>query len=431
MKKILMLIFLTVLIFALPNPPLEAAGSGDVFVIPVTGLVDPGMAGYIHRAVSEAEEADASAIILEIDTPGGRVDSAVEISETLFDTKVPVVAFVKKEASSAGVLITISADRIVMAPGTTIGAAEPRPKEEKIVSYWASKLRSAADRAGRDSEIQKIVAAMADADIEIPGVVEKGKILSLTAKQAVDLKLADKLLSTREQILEDLGLKDRKVIEIFPTFGEQLARFVTNPYVSPLLLTLGFIGVLIEVFIPGFGVPGIIGLLSFALFFGGHMLTGLAGWETVAFFLLGLLLLIVEIFVPGFGIFGIAGIISIIGSIIAASVSVKQALFSIVFSFIVSIIVLVLLFKRFSRSSIFDRLVLYLKQDKTAGYSAPVNQPEIVGKVGVTITPLHPAGTIQVEGNRIDVVSEGGYIDKNVNVRIVKVEGTRVIVRPE
>lgn len=430
MKKTGILSVIIILSVIMISSVTVGAPNGDVFVIPVTGVVDSGLAEFIDRGVTEAEIADASALILEIDTPGGRVDSAVNISERLLETDVPVVAFVKSEATSAGVLIAISADKVIMAPGTTIGAAEPRPNEEKYVSYWTSKLRGAAERTGRD-ELEDILAAMADADIEIPGLVERGKILSLTANKALELELADEILSTREQIIDYLGLKGRKTVEILPTFSETLARFVTNPYISPVLLTLGFLGVLIEVITPGFGIPGVLGLLSFGLFFGGHMMAGLAGWESIAFFLLGIFLLLIEVFIPGFGIFGIGGIVCIIGSIIAASVSVEQALFSIVFAVIVSIIALALLFKYLSRSTVFDRLILSLRQDKSSGYKAPVNDLDLTGKTGTTLTPLRPAGTVLVDGHRIDCVSEGGFIDENVAVKIVKVEGPRVIVSPK
>jgi len=405
------------------------ADDEKVFILPIKGTIDPGLVKFLERGIAEAQSKGAKTIILEINTPGGRIDSAVKISKLIFDLNIPVISYVNKEATSAGVLIAVSSEKIYMAQGATIGAAEPRPKEEKYISYWAAKLRATAEKTGRNP---KIVAAMADSDISIPGVIEKGKILSLTSDEAVKLNIADKIVNTRAELFKELSVTAEDVAEIRPTFAENLARFVTNPFFSPVLLSIGFAGLILEVFTPGWGIPGVIGLGAFALFFGGHMIAGLAGLETVVLFLLGIVSLLIEVFVPGFGIFGMLGIIGVIGSVIAASISLKQGLISITISFIVSIVLIVYLFKNLSRSKFFDRIILTLTQEKTKGYKVGVGELKgLEGKRGLTLTPLKPTGSADIEGRRYDVISEGGFIDASRNIRIVKVEGHKIFVREE
>jgi membrane-bound serine protease (ClpP class) len=161
------------------------------------------------------------------------------------------------------------------------------------------------------------------------------------------------------------------------------------------------------------------------------MIAGLAGWESIVFFLLGIIFLLIEALVPGFGVFGILGIIGIIGSIIAASVSIEQALISLTFSFIASIIILFFIFRFLTRSKLFDNLILSLKQDKDSGYKVSAENQTLLGRVGTTITPLRPAGTAEFDGIRMDVLSEGGFVGSNKKVKVVKIEGSKIVVREE
>lgn len=402
---------------------------GDVYLIPIKGLIEPGLSRFVQRGIKEAEKSTAKVIVFEIDTPGGLIDTSIQISESILDTKIPTIALVKNEAVSAGVLITISCDKVFMIHGSTIGAAEPRPKEEKIVSYWTTKLEGVAERKGRNKEI---IAAMADADIEIPGVIEKGKLLSLTAVQAKEHNIADKLVDGRKEMLENLGLQDNSIIELTPSLAEKIAGLVTNPYVSPILLTIGFVGIITEILTPGFGLPGTVGIVSLVLYFGGHIIAGLAGLEAIIFFLLGIVLLIIEAFMPGFGLLGIMGIFGIIASIVAASTNIQQAIISIAISFIASIIILVLIYKYVTKIKFFDRIVLTAKQEKDSGYKvADKSLDEIVGNIGKTVTPLRPSGIILVDNIRVDAITEGEFIESDKKVKIIKTEGLKVIVRTE
>jgi len=403
----------------------DGADTDTIFYIPVEGEVGPPMLDFISGEIDNARQQGASAVVLEISTFGGRIDSALDISKAVLNAGVPTVAYVKERAISAGVIITISAEKVAMASNSNIGSAETIPYTEKNVSFWAGELRTIAEQRGRDEEI---IAAMADRDIEIPEVVKKGKLLNLTASRAEELGIADKVVKSREELQEWLGLSNARVVEVQETYRLKLAKFVAGYVASALLLTVGFAGLVAEVFIPGFGIAGTIGLLSFALFFSGNLLAGHAGWSAVILFIVGIILLLVEVFIPGFGVPGVGGIISIIASIIMASQSLEQALASLAISMVLSILLIFVLLKFAPRNKYFDRLILSTRQKKEEGYVNADDDTNLIGRVGTALTPLRPAGTADVDGSRMDVVTQGEYINNGDKIKITRVEGNRIIV---
>ncbi len=233
------------------------------------------------------------------------------IKDAIISSSCPTVAFINHRAWSAGAFIALACETIVFAPDATMGAAEPRsgtPEEidkpdPKTVSAIRAQIEALAEARGRDP---LVFASMVDRNVEIDGLVKKGELLTLRASQALEYGAGDLIAANREELLSKLGLEGT-VRELSPSWSENLARLVTNPVVVPILLTLALVGILMEILTPGFGVPGIVGLVSFSLFFGGRYLAGLAGWEPLIFFLAGATLLIVELFLPGFGIAGIFG----------------------------------------------------------------------------------------------------------------------------
>src|ERR687897_1904401 len=287
-----------------------------VYVAPIEGMIDLGLAPFVDRVLREATEQGAAAVILEINTFGGRVDAAVVIRDALLNAKVPTVAFINKRAISAGALIALATEKIVMGDGGTIGAATPvqmgqpgapaQPVEEKTVSYVRKEFRATAESRKRPPLIAE---AMVDADVEIPGLIEKGKLLTLTTEEALKHKVADFRAENIESVLEQLGLAGAEVRKTAPNWAENSVRFLTHPVVSSLLITIGMLGIIIEIRTPGFGIPGGLGIMSLALFFWGHWLVQLAGWEELLLVALGIVLLAAEVFVvPGFGITGVLGI---------------------------------------------------------------------------------------------------------------------------
>ena len=242
--------------------------------------------------------------------------------------------------------------------------------------------------------------------------------------------VADLLAVTLEEVLEYFDLAGLPIEEKTPNWAEILARWITEPTISSLLLTIGFIGLIYEVSTMDWGVPGTAGLIALVLFFGGHMVAGLAGWETVILFLVGMILLMVEIFVlPGFGIAGALGLIGILASIGMAFGSVLSALTSLSIALVAAVLFIAIFWKRFTRSGAWRKLVLSTREDKELGYRGPKVYTDLVGKHGVSLTPLRPSGTVLVDGDRYDVVSDGGFLGKDVSIIVTKIEGTRVVVR--
>lgn len=423
--KYLVSIFLFVATVMAFTPVLGDTASDTIFYIPVEGEVNPALADFIAKGIGSAREEGVSAVVLEISTLGGRVDSALDIRDTVVNAGIPTVAYIKERAISAGVMIAISAEKVVMAPGSTIGSAETIPYTEKNISFWAGELRALAERRGRDPEI---IAAMADRDIEIPGVVKKGKLLNLSASKAVELGVADAVVHSREELEQWLGLGNARVVEVREDFQVKLAKLISSSVASGLLLTVGFLGLLAEVFVAGFGVAGTIGLLSLGLFFAGHVLAGHASWAVLILFAVGIILLLIEMFVPGFGIPGIGGLASIVASIVMASQSIAQAVVSLGISLILSIGLLFVLLKFAPRSKYLDRLILSTQQRKEEGYVNRLELSDLANREGIALTPLRPAGAADIGGSRVDVITRGEFIQKGERIKVVKVEGNKVVV---
>lgn len=419
------------LLLALVPGNLLAASTKTVYVIPIKDTIDPGLAKFVARSYQEAEKIKADMVLLEIDTPGGRIDAALEIRNTIRNSAIPTTALVKGGAISAGSLITLASKTIAMQPGATIGDAEPRSgtqrADEKVVSYWAKEMAATAEVNGRNPEI---AVAMADRDVSIPGLVEKGKLLTLTYQEAARLGYSDYTVNDRNELLSKLGLDGAEVIVAEASAAEKLTRFVTNPFVAPLLLTLGIAGIIIEFLTVGWGIAGVIGLASLALYFGGHLLAGFTGWEAVLLFLLGLILLVVEALVPGFGLPGIGGILSIIASIVLAAPSWETGVVSLVMSLVGTIVLVLLSLKVLTKRKFWSRLVLPLKYNKEEGYiSQSQDLSKYVGLRGVAYTILRPAGIMELDdGTRLDVVTEGDFIPKGSRVVVDRVEGMRIVV---
>ena len=411
-----------------------------VYRVPVTGEIELGLAPYIQRAVKEAAEVGAAALILDIDTPGGRVDAAEIISDALTDSEVPVYSLVNRRAYSAGALIALSTSRIYMRPASVIGAATPvdgtgTKAPEKIVSAMRSQMRTLAESNGLEPEV---AAAMVDEDIEIDGVVESGKLLTLTTEEAVEIGYAE-AIEDLDALLVELGHEGATVVTLELNWAERLVRFFSSSLVSPFLLSLGFLGLLIEIRTPTFGLAGTMGLISLGLFFGSNMIVGLAGLEDVLIVGAGLVLLGIEAFVvPGFGIFGVAGIVAILTGLymsllgnIPTTPDFTRAGWVLTSSILLLIASAWALIRTLPSSSRLAESGIFLpaKTASAIGYESAEVRSDLVGKHGTAITDLRPAGTALVGDERIDVVSESEWISAGTPVKILSAEGYRHIVR--
>jgi len=441
---------LAVLLLALalmwaPASPLAQAERRVVYVAPIEGVIDLGLAPFVRRAVDEAANAGAAALVLEVNTFGGRVDAAVQIRDALLDSRVKTVAYVNKRAISAGALISLAAEHLVMAGGGTIGAATPvqagqpgaaaQPVQEKTVSYVRKEFRATAESRKRPPLLAE---AMVDADVAIRGVIAKGKLLTLTTDEALKHKLADFRADTLEGALERLGLGGAELRRLAPNWAENVVRFLTHPVVSSLLISIAMVGILIELRTPGFGIPGGLGVASLGLFLWGHWLVQLAGWEELLLALGGVLLLALELFViPGFGLAGVLGILALLAALVLSMLGpgdtplfIMTAAARVVFALLFALVASLVLLRYLPRLPLGRRLILQTGLAAAQGYaSAPESDRHWLGKEGRAGSPLHPSGIALIEGERVDVVSDGELIEAGELIRVVRVDGNRVVVR--
>ena len=416
-----------------------------VYVIPIEGVIDLGLAPVVVRVLEDATQAGAAVVILDIDTFGGRVDAAVQIRDALLNAKVPTVAFVNKRAISAGALIGLSAQTLVMSTGSTIGAAAPvqvglpgsaaAPTQEKTVSYVRKEFRATAEARKRPPLLAE---AMVDADVEVPGINLKGKLLTLTTDEALQHKVADFRAETLEALLAHLGLAGAQVRPATPHWAEQLVRFLTHPVMSSLLISMGMLGIMVELRTPGFGIAGGVGVGSLALFFWGHWLVQLAGWEELLLVGIGLVLLALEIFIiPGFGMFGTLGIAALLGGLALSMVGagdtaavIVGVVWRVVLSLLAALLAGLLLLRFLPRLPLARRMILQTDLGSGPAHgSAPEADRRWLDKHGQAMSVLRPAGIALIEGARVDVVSDGEMIEAGARIQVMRVDGNRIVVR--
>ena len=413
-------------------PGLTAAKEQIVYVVPIKDTVENGLNEFLERAISTAEDDDAKAIIFEIDTPGGAVDAAAKIGKRISETSIKTVSYINQDAISAGAFIALNTDEIYMQEGSRIGAAgvidgQGNTADEKAQSYWISAMRGAAEKQGRDPIYAM---AMADKSISLPKYgAPAGKFLTLTSAQSLEVGYSEGTVHNLPEILKKLNLEHAEVKKVEEGFADKVARFVTNPYVVPILLSIGSIGLIVELYSPGLGLAGFAGVSSLLLFFYGHLVAGLTGYESIILFVLGLGLIILEFFMAG-GIAGSLGGIAIIASLFLASGNIVHMGISILIAIIASILAAIIMVKVLGRKmKFFKKMILTDSTSTESGYVSNKTRVDLVGKVGITITALRPAGTVELEDERIDVVSEGSFIEKGKHVKIIKAEGSKIVVR--
>jgi membrane-bound serine protease (ClpP class) len=415
-------------------------GTGPVMRIPIQGVIELGLAPFVERSLREAASMGAAAVILEIETPGGRVDAAERIVDAVSDSEVPVFAYVNRRAISAGAMISLSAVEIFMRTQSTLGASTPvdgagEKAPEKIVSVMRSSMRSLAEARGLDPAIAE---AMVDEDIAVEGVVEAGRLLTLTYTDAESLGYAT-VVADWDALLAELGLEGREVVEQRVNWAERTVRFLSHPIVAPFLLSLGFLGLLVEIKTPGIGLAGAAGALSLALFFGSHLIIGLAGAEGILLFGAGGILLLVEVFLlPGLGVFGILGGIAMLAGIymsLLGGIPVAED-FARASSVLAATVGLVLisswaLLQRLPRNRRLTRLGIFLSEEtgRETGYTSAIRRSDLNRAVGVAVTDLRPSGTGLFGDERVDVVADSEWIEQGSPIRIVSSEGYRHVVR--
>lgn len=439
----------------------EQISKGDIVVVPLEGEVSPPMFLFLRRALKSAESSGASAIVFEMNTYGGRLDSAEEITNLLNHATIPTYTFINTNAGSAGALIALATHYIYMAPVSAIGAAAPiqatgedlgSTAKDKTISYWSALIRGSANRNEHNPDVGEAFMNK-EKEVRIGERVlhPKGSLLTLSAQEAAaryDGKplLAEGIAESIPELVQKAGLTGG-VVSISPSGFERLAVWITT--LAPLLLLGGILGAYIEFKLPGFGIFGISSILCFTLFFLGHYLAGLAGWEVVALFVLGVLLVLAEIifFAHSTIIVGVVGILLMLGSLLWAMIDrypgqtffptgpmLRVPVMNLLFAMIASAIAMVILARFLPRTSLYRRFIL--SADIPSGpslASAPRQFPAALGvslgATGIALTTLRPSGKARFGDQIVDVLTEGDFIPAQTSVAIISTDGMRVVVK--
>lgn len=446
------------------NPPLIDRSEGSeppvVYLMPIEGEVRPIMMTLFKRGLEEAEEKGVDLVLLEMDTPGGQLNIAEEISRILLESEVPTATWIKNEGLSAGMLIAISTRRIYMKPVISmVGDCQPifmttgeiKEAPEKILTVVREYGERAAHKNGYPEDAvlamidEKLTYTSPDGSIECGS----GELLTLRAEEAVRIGFASGLANTVEDVLAHLGLSDAKVVRFKKNWAESIAAYICRPAIASLLTLAGLVGLFIEYKTPGFGIPGGSGLICLGLVFWGHSIAHLAGMEGMMLFVLGTALLGVEIFlIPGFGLAGAAGIAAIVLGLLLTflQVPVRDPLFipelhltrpllMVGFSTVGAILTILLIANYLPRVQWMTSMGLSLATELRAseGYASfdSKTTDNLIGRVGLTLSPLRPGGVMTLDGNRMTVVSRGDFVESEKKVRIVGVEGMKIVVEPE
>lgn len=402
-----------------------AQGARPVVIVPIHGTVDQGMAHLVARSVEKANEENAAAVVLDVNSLGGIVDAALQIKDALLSAHEPVIAFVSGRAYSSAALISLSSSRIIMAPGASIGSAEPHPDTRETVSALKAEFESTAQRNHRNP---KLAAAMVDRTVDVPEYKPTGAFLTLNTQDAVRSHIADGVQPSLDAALSSQGLGSAPRQQVGYTWAEEIARFATDPVVSGILLTLGMLGLLVEMQTMH-GIAGVIGVAAFALFFGAHMYAGFSNGLVAGLALLGIIGILWELHVvPGHGLPGIIGAVLLFCAVLF---SFGTQFFIIAVETIATSVVLTaigfsLLVRAIPQNAWANRLALAAVQGPD--YVTSTDFSALRGRSGVAASYLRPAGIAQIDGRRVDVLTQGEFIAQGTPIRVARVEGSRIFV---
>ncbi|SIQ66766.1 membrane-bound serine protease (ClpP class) [Alkalispirochaeta americana] len=468
-----------------------SSGADEIVILELHGPIDRFQAVYVQRALAQAQRDQARLVVLEIDTFGGRVDSALRIANALGNSPVPTAAWVANTSTgtgvswSAGALIAFATRQIFMAPGTSIGAAAPvvqapggaaAPADEKTLSAIRAQMAALAERNGHSMVIAR---AMVDASLEAhlvevdgsPRIVDAeglrlleqrtasgeielrvekkiigpGSLLTLTAGEMESLGVSAGSPQSVQELADLLDLENSSFRLVRPDTPDRIVALLTGGGFTTLLILTGLIALFLEITNPGFGLPGTVAVAAFATFFAANMLLGRVGSVEIILFVTGLLLLVVEIFIlPGFGVAGVTGLASITLSLIFGLqefILPEEAwqwdvatgnILVVLGSLGAALAIMVGLAFFLPRRSFFSRLALATTQNASEGYSVQPREvhDHLLHKEGTVRTDLRPVGSVLLEeGEIITAESQGEFVERGSIVEVIRVDGNRVVVR--
>ncbi|MDR0796385.1 MAG: nodulation protein NfeD [Tannerella sp.] len=429
----------------------------SVYQIDIRKDIDRTTQIYVNRGLAEAQSIGADAILIHLNTYGGLLDSADSIRTAILYNPIPVYVFIDNNAASAGALISLACRQIFMRKGASMGAAtvvhqtgEAAP--DKYQSYMRSMMRATAEAHGKDTLIHGkdttfrwkrdplIAEAMVDNQIVIPNLIDSGRTLTFTAEEAMKWGYCDGIAeSTDEVITHYLGYNDYTLTSFQPTWLHNLLGFLTNPVFQSILILIIIGGIYFELQTPGIGFPLAAAVIAALLYFSPLYIEGLAqNWE-ILLFVVGVILVVIEIFVfPGFGVFGIGGIVlMIVGLVLSlldnivfdfkdvSGADSGKAVMTVMSGVILGMASMIWLSSRIGKKGLFRRISLHT--DLENAFSSPV-LTRLTGKTGIAHTVLRPSGKVWIEGELYDGIAEVGFIEKGMQVRVVRFENAQVYV---
>lgn len=458
MKRLLTIVATITLLLSTVLPA-EAKENALIYTIDIKKEIDNTTWIYLQNGLSEARRLNADAILLHMNTYGGLLESADSMRTAILYSPIPVYVFIDNNAASAGALISIACQKIYMRKGANIGAATVVNQTgaalpDKYQSYMRSMIRSTAEAHGKDTLIQNgdtiytwrrdplIAEAMVDDRVIVPNLVNSGKVLTLTAQEALKWGYCEGIAETPEQVItEYIGYKGYEMKSYEPSWFDNVKGFFMSPAIQGLLIILIIGGIYFEMQTPGLGFPSAAAIIAAILYFAPLYLDGLAeNWE-ILLFILGVLLIMLEIFViPGFGIAGISGIVLVVGGLTmsllnntvfdfqnVSGMDTGRAALTVLLGLGIGFASVIGLSNKIGNKGPLRQMAL--NADLEEAVSSP-NLTQLIGKAGTAATVLRPSGKVSIEGVSYDGVSEAGFIEKGTPVQVVRFENAQVYVIP-
>lgn len=421
MKRKILIFLIFLLIFTFYNP---ASVEAEVMHFKLDGEINNAEFAFIDKNLSQAELGGYDFVIIEINSLGGFVDPALKIRDRILESEIEIITFVSGRAWSAAALIALAGEELYISPSASIGAAETRPNEEKYISALRKEFAATAERRNKNPMIAE---AMVDASLSIEGIIEEDKLLTLTAAEALEYQMADYSAASLADLATARNTSLNEIITVEKTNLEKIMGIISSPYVSSLVLIIAFSALIFEALTPGFALGGTIGIIALLIFFASHIFTGAIGTGIVVLFIIGVILILAEAFIiPGFGIAGISGITAVLISLFFIFPNTSIAINVLLAVILFTLVIAVFMIKKFGSSRFWKRISL---ESNSKNYYSSSSKKDYLNQEAKTLSKLRPAGTIEIDGKRVDAVSEGAFIEKGKKVRVISVSGSRVVVR--
>lgn len=446
------------------GPALLISAKGEekpvVYTIDIKKEIDNTTRIYLSNGLEEARAMNAEAVLIHMNTYGGLVEAADSMRTAILYSPVPVYVFIDNNAASAGALISIACKKIFMRKGANIGAATVVDQTgsempDKYQSYMRSMIRSTAEAHGKDTIVDRgdtiyrwkrdprIAEAMVDERTVVPHLIDSGKVLTLTAEEAMQWGYCDGIAESLEEVIRTyLDMDVYQIKKYTPSWLDDLKGFLMSPVLQSLLILIIIGGIYFEMQTPGIGFPSAAAVVAAILYFAPLYIDGLAqNWEILVF-IAGLVLIGLEVFViPGFGVAGIGGIVMVVGGLTISLLDntnfnfegvsggdTGRAALTVLMGLGLSFVAIIWLSHKIGRRGLLRKVAL--EADLEASVSSPA-LAGMVGKEGVAATVLRPSGKVWIDGELYDGVSEDGFIEKGSKIRILRFENAQVYVSRE